>query len=585
MFGTTCKTREEKIVPRLIPDRFLNRLDDADIVAFALPSSALLAFVLAYARSFPIWETWYFIPVWRDFNQHGAWLSDLFVSRWGHISAIPNFINLMLDHLSGYDQRVDIFLSAIFAIAALFLLLRYYVPREAVLTRMFLGLTFLSLRVAEIWLDGWNTVMTLSLLLSIAAGACVLTSTSWKGLLGCALLAFLGLNSGGYCLALLPAVLIVLLIQTWQRRRASVRHGIAQALAWTGWVAALLWYWRLVADDRDAGPGAVVHKLLEPGSLILFGQIHALMLGDRWIGALELAGALIVFLVSIIRMNWRQFAALPALPALAYMVTYSTVLTVLIETARTVNGTEPLHLRYIPFLCLLPVALLALSECLAKPDPDPTVGHVPAAWRSVWRPAVKLVLCAFIASAIWNDIHYYRYQSRPNQPQLAALDRAWQQSPWTLTPGMFLYRAAMDPELVAEGLKTMRELRIGPFGRVAPPASHPLLAQENREPDIHFGINQTTRNPDGNWVVQGWAFDTGRNILMSEVYGQLGSCTETALTGMPRPDVATFFKTPRAKASGWMLTFPAHCAGSPHPAIKIHFVEKNGHWNVGEKQS
>ncbi|MES2403731.1 MAG: hypothetical protein V4567_05245 [Pseudomonadota bacterium] len=568
-------------MPKLTPNSFSNRFG---IAAFALPSAALLAFVLAYARSFPIWETWYFIPVWRDFNEHGAWFSDLFINRWGHISAIPNFLNLMLDHLSGYDQRVDILVSAIFAIAALFLLLRYYVPREAVLARVFLGLTFLSLRVAEIWLDGWNTVMTLSLLLSIAAGACVLATSSWKGLLACALLAFLGLNSGGYCLAVLPAVLIVLLMQTWQGRRAPVQRGLAQALVWIGWVAALLWYWRWMADDRDVGPGAVMHKLLEPGALTLFGHIHALMLGDRWIGALALAGALIVFLVSIIRTNWRQFASLPALPALAYMVVYSTVLTALIETARTVNGTEPLHLRYVPFLCLLPVALLAFSECLATPGPNPAAGHVSTVRQGVWPPVVKLVLCAFIASAIWNDIHYYRYQSRPNQPQLAALDRAWQQTPWMLTPGMFLYRAATDPELVAQGLKTMRELRIGPFGRVSPVKPYPSLAENNRDEDIRFIINQMIRNPDGNWVVQGWAFDTRRDIPIPDVYGQLGRCSETALSGMPRPDIAAFFKTPHAKTSGWMLTFPASCAGSPHPAIKIHFVEKNGRWNAAEKQ-
>jgi len=223
--GQYRATHQGNPVPKFLSDRFLMHLRNAGVLAFMLPSLLLLAFVTAYGRSFPIWETWYFIPVWRDFNQHGAWFSDLFVNRWGHISAIPNFLNLTLDHLSGYDQRVDILVSAIVAIAALFLLLRYYLPREAVLTRIFLGLTFLSLRATEIWLDGWDTTMTVCLLLSIAAGACVLTTSSWKGLLGCALLAFLGLNSGGYCLAVLPAVLIVLLIQTWQGWRAPVRRG------------------------------------------------------------------------------------------------------------------------------------------------------------------------------------------------------------------------------------------------------------------------------------------------------------------------------------------------------------------------
>ena len=571
-------------MPKFLSYRFSTHLRDSGVFAFMLPSLLLLAFVTAYGRSFPIWETWYFIPVWRDFARHGAWLSDLFINRWGHVPAIPNFLNLMLDHLSGYDQRLDILVSAIFAIAALFLLLRYYVPREAVLARVFLGLTFLSLRVAEIWLDGWNTVMTLSLLLSIAAGACVLATSSWKGLLACALLAFLGLNSGGYCLAALPAVLIVLLIQTWQGRRAPARRGIAQSLVWILWTGLLLWYWRFVTHGQDGSPGAVVHKLLAPGSLVLFGRIHAMMLGERWTGVIALAGVLALFLMSIARMDWRRLTSLTALPALVYMAAYSTVLTALIETSRTVNGEEPLHLRYIPFLCLLPVALLAFAERLAEPASTPVAGPASTAGGSAWRPAVKLVLCAFIASAIWNDVHYYRYQSRPNQPQLAALDRAWQQSPWTLTPGMFLYRAAMDPQLVAEGLKTMRELRMGPFGRVVPVSPNPRLTDKNQDSNIHFGIDHAASNPDGNWVVQGWAFDTHREISIPDVYGQLGGCSETALIGMPRPDVATFFKTPHARTSGWMLTFAASCAGSPHPAIKIHFVEKNGRWNAAEKQ-
>lgn len=571
-------------MPKFLSDRFLTPLRNAGALAFLLPSLLLLVFVTVYGRSFPIWETWYFIPVWRNFNQHGAWLSDLFANRWGHVSAIPNFLNLMLDHLSGYDQRLDILVSAIIAIAALFLLLRYYIPREAVLTRVFLGLTFLSLRATEIWLDGWDTIMTVCLVLSFAAGACILATRSWKGLLGCVVLTFLGLNSGGYCLAILPAVFAVLLVQTWQGQRTPFRHGMAQTVAWVFCAGLLLWYWTALTHGQDGGLSAVLHKLLAPGFFSLFIHLHALMLGGHQIGTAALLITLLIALASIARMDWHRFVSLPALPGLLYLAAYSTVVTVLIETSRTVNGEQPLHLRYIPFLCLLPVALLTLSECLARRDPNPAALHGDTPRRSVWRPVVSVALYALIASAIWNDIDHYRRESLPNQPQLAALDRAWQQSPWTLTPGMFLYRAATDPELVAQGLKTMGELRIGPFGRITPVLQRPQLAHGNEDPDIHFGIDRAAPNPDGNWIVQGWAFDTRRGTPISDVYGQLGSCTETALTGIPRPDVATFFKTPRAKASGWMLTFPSNCADSPHPAVRVHFVEKSGHWNVGEKQ-
>lgn len=571
-------------MPKHLSYRFLIRLRDLGIFAFVLPSLVLIAFVVAYGRSFPIWETWYFIPVWHDFNTHGSWFPALFVNRWGHISALPNFINLMLDHLSGYDQRLDIFVSTAIAIAALYLLLKYYLPREAMLSRIFLGVTFLSVRVSEIWLDGWNTTMTISLLLSIGAGACVLATRSWKGLLACGLLAFLGINSGGYCLAVLPAVLLVLIVQTWQGQRAPLRQGIAQTLTWILWVAILLGYWTHLIHGQDGGPSAALHTLLRPGFLPLFARMQAFILDSGHHGFLVAAMVPIVLLIGMAAGVWRRPIVQRNLPAFLYMVAYTAVLTILIETSRSAPGLSPLHLRYVPFLCLLPVALLALAECLVAPNVEAAANHGQA---PVWTPGryiVGIALCLFIIGGVRNELHYFRRDSLPNQPQLAALDRAWRQSPWSLTPGMFLYRAATDPTLVAQGLATMRELRIGPFARIAPAPPHLAREKEKQTADIHFGIDNATRNPDGNWVVLGWAFDTRRGLLMSDVYGQLGSCNETALRGLPRPDVSAFFKTSHATNSGWMLTFPAKCAISPHPAIKVYFAEKNGLWNSGEKQ-
>lgn len=553
-------------------------------IALALPASVLVAFVVAYARSFPIWETWYFIPVWKDFHQHGPWLSDLFIDRWGHITAIPNFVNLMLDSISGYDQRVDIFVSAAVAIASLYLLLRYYVPREAPLSRIFLGLTFLSVRASEIWLDGWNTVMTISLLFSIAAGACVLASRSWTGLAACAVLAFLGLNSGAYCLAILPAVLVLLAVQTWLGTH-PMRRGITLMLAWLVWSILLFAYWKVMHPGSYGDAGAIAHTLLATHFLPLFARMQTLMLGDGRLGLAVSAGVLCVFGVGIVFAGWRRLAATPALPGLLYLVIYSATLTTLIETGRTASGLSPLHLRYIPFLCLLPVALLALAECLVTPSPNDPTRRDSRSIQLAGRYAISLGLCIFIASALWNDIHHYLHASRPNQPQLAALDRAWRQSPWTLTPGMFLYRAATDPDLVARGLQTMRRLRIGPFGQVSPTSRIPSRTEAKPDIHIHFGIDRAAVDTNGNLVVTGWSFDSVRDDPVADIYAQVGPCTETALTGFSRDDVAATFKTEHAKHSGWLITFPAKCVLSAHSIVTVYFVQPDSRWNTGEKQS
>lgn len=567
-----------------LPPGLMTRLRSGNALAFALPSLALIAFVGTCARSFPIWETWYFVPVWRDFNTNGPWLSDLFVNRWGHISALPNFINLMLDDLSGYDQRVDIVVSTAAAIAGLYLLLRYLVPREAILSRIFLGLTFLSIRVSEIWLDGWNTAMTISLLLSIAAGACVVTSRSWKALAAAAAVTFLGLNSGGYCLAILPAVSLVLLVQALRRERGARSRGIAQLLVWLGCAVLLLGYWSRLTHGQDGTASAILRTMLEPDFLPLFARMQAFILGHGRLGFALAAGVPVVFLIGLAIGGWRRLIALRALPGLLYMAAYTAVLTTLIETGRTSTGEPPLYLRYIPFLCLLPVALLALAETLSVQNARHSVNEgledVPATGRRI----VVLALCLFIAGAVHGDVRFFLRESLPNQPQLAALDRAWRQSPWTLTPGMFLYRAATDPQLVSKGLETMRELRLGPFGRVHPPSAPAASTAANRDAAIHFGVDSVARNPDGNLITIGWSFDTDRARPAQRVHGQLGHCEETALTGLPRHDVARFFRNAGAAASGWLITFPAHCMAPLAHTLEVYFRDTDGRWNSATKR-
>ncbi|GEM_PF-5306065 len=541
--------------------------------ALLVPAVALLAFVLVYAHSFPVWETWYFIPVWVDFRNGGPWLADLFISRWGHITALPNFISLILDRAFNYDQRAGIFFSVAVMLATLYVLLTHYLPRSARLTGIFLGLTFLSLRAAEIWLDAWNVVMTVSLLLALAAGACVLRSSSWKALAACALLTFIGINSGGYCLPVLPAVLLVLLVQAWLGRRGSTKQALAQTGAWLAWCAVLLAYWRHM---RRGHPGAVLQTALTPNFHVVFARELAFVLGNGRLGIASLCVSVAVFLLSL-PFGYNRIRKMDRFPALVFLVIYVIVLGALIGTSRTLNGELPLHERYIPFLCLLPVALLAFAESVfSKPE---------GSWKEVMesmREGLRWLLAAFVLAAIYNDFAYWRIESA-NAPQLAALDRAWRESPWTLTPGMFMHRAHVNARIVAEGLATLRQYRLGPFAR--PPAADELnLRDAPTKPALHSdglqsGWDQAMIGADGTATLTGWAFDTNTSAPPAEVFAVVGACSETALTGLPRPDVAAALHNAAASASGWLITLPSPCVNKAKgKSINVYFVVRDQRW-------
>jgi hypothetical protein len=555
------------------------RWNALSVPAFILPAALLIVFVVAYARSYPVWETWFFIPVWEDFRSNGPWISDLFISRWGHISAIPNFINLMIDASFNYDQRVDMYFIVVTALVSLYLLLTRYITRTATLTQIFLGATFLSLRAAEVWLDGWNIAMSVPLLISLAAGACILRTQSWGWLTASALLTWLGINAGGYCLPVIPAVLATLIVQAILGLRGNRTKACMQLCAWFAWSLALYLYWTYM---RGNNADHLAHTLLQLDSYVSVVRELAFALGTGIFGLAALAAVFIGFLLclpSLSRSMQTEF-----IPALVFLFIYSGVLAVLIVTERTHNGAVALHTRYIPFLCLLPAAILAFAEQIAIPRAD----NASAAMQlsNPRQLALYGVLCALIVSAVYNDYDYYR-SFVPAVAQVASLDRAYQQSPGSLTTGMFLYRSSNDPELIDRGLATMKRLRLGPFGQSPPAGPLPASstsdvkpAAELERPSFQIGIDQMQKNPDGNLVIVGWAFDPGSDTQLQTAYARLsGGCQENALVGLPRSDVAKFFKTKLASSSGWMVTFPARCMASHNSVnIEMTFTSVDGHW-------
>lgn len=544
------------------------------IAVIAVPALLLCAFVLAYARSFPVWETWYFIPVWADFRDGGPWLADLFISRWGHITAFPNFINLILDRVFNYNQRAGILFSVATMVLALYLLLKHYLPRSSRFTAVFLALTFLTIRAAEIWLDAWNTAMTISLLLAIAAGACVLRSSSWKWLVLCALLTFIGINSGGYCLPVLPAVTLALIAQSLLGQR-NRKQAMAQVTAWLAFSALVLLYWRAM---RRGNPGLVLHTALTPEFYMDFSRELAFALGDGRLGAAILVAAAAVFLLSL-PFGLRKLRQMENLPSLIFLIIYAGVLGVLIGTARTLQGTLPLHARYIPFLCLLPIALLAFAET-ALSGSSRSGDQVFESMRG----GLRWLLAILVATALYNDFSHWNL-SRGNAPQMAALDRAWQDSPETLTPGMFLHRAHPDAGIIAKGLAIMQQFRMGPFAR-SKSSNEPALRAAVRDEHlystaVHSGWDQSLISADGSATLAGWAFDSTANSALVTVFVRIDdTCSERALTGLPRPDVARALNAPAASHSGWLITLPPACAkkaeGKP---VTVYLVTRDHHWS------
>lgn len=566
----TCNMPQTRTANVELQPRKHGGIGHAGWFALLVPALLLLVFVAIFARSYPVWETWFFIPTWKDFATGGPWIKDLFVTRWGHISAFPSLVYLLLDHTFNYDQRVDIWFSVLAAITTLYLLLRVYLPRSAPLTGILLGVVFLSIRADEIWLDGWNIMMTVPLLIGIAAGACALKSDSWKAFLGCAALALLGVNSGGYCLPVLPAVLVLLAAKLPLRsdvRRSRIK---AQITAWLFWALALVGYWHFM---RRGNAWQVMETVFEPSFYRLVVRQFAFVFGANRTGYAALALVVLLFAAGLAVSRRRP--AVNALPALGFLATYAIVLVLLIDVARTVHGGDPVHSRYIPFLALLLIAMLAYAETV--------FGHRTATQIAPSRLAITLALSALIIVVLFGDYRQWQIV-RGFAPQLAALDKAYQHAPNTLTPGMFLGRAALDPALVAQGLNTMRALRIGPFTRdsslpVFVPPSTTLLDGTH----VLFGTDRVSALST-TVVVDGWAFDTASKQSAKDVFAIADNgCVETALRGLPRPDVARHFASYSALKSGWLVTFPGTCLRTAHGGLTLYFVADNQHWTSVRK--
>ncbi|WP_130619410.1 hypothetical protein [Dyella amyloliquefaciens] len=511
-----------------------------------VPVFVLALFVAHFARSFPVWETWFFMGTWQKLSQHENWVPDLFIDRWGHISALPNLLNIGIDSIFNFDQRFDIYFLFLVAIATLLVTARYYFYDNKLRVVLALACLFLTLRAAEIWLDGWNTAMVVPLFMAVTVGALVSHCRhAWQIALAAVVL-FLGINAGGYCLPALAASPIILCLRARQGEVAWRTVALwLLACAFVGAYYLMVRASSTVLDLRDHRPGSDFFSLV-------WTLIARSIYPGIW-GSVAFAALMIALL-----MTKGKFLATassgPANHAKIYLVIYALVLAGLIASTRAHHGPAPLHERYVPLLCLGPMALLGLCETHYAANSN----HVRRKWLCGFAGGLSW---AFVLLSIAGNANYW-FAFASSAPQLQELDDAYSEFPQLATPGMFLGRASNDPVLVATGLAIMREARIGPYRVHSSPTFVQLeLSRKSSkvDPSIALSLDGQTMDAEGNLQVFGWSFDRSEGHAPRVMILRLGDCRELALAGLPRPDVAEALKTPAALRSGWLATFPAAC--------------------------
>jgi hypothetical protein len=401
----------------------------AQIIAVAV-ASAVLAFALIIGKQYPIWETWYFIPVWDEFARGGPWLRSLFADRWGHVHAVPNAINLFVGYISGYSMKVDIVLTWLAALSAFVLMLRRVSDRTILIVAIAAGL--FSIRNMEVWVSSWNLAWTLSLLWAVSIGVVIsgrLTLARMGAAIAISVLAVLTLGVG---VAIIASPIVVL---AWRALRETPARWTL--LAWSVWMAGLLFLFRSI---REGGPG--VSRLLSADWTAFLGQASFPLLEAP---SLMVGAALVLALCGLVASNMK----LPDDPIFRfwlYLASCVLVFLVLLSVARPAPRS-----RYLLFLFLLPACIAVLLGRISSANER---------WRPVYYGAVSIWLavagyqsCAF-AQVVWG---WYGATAR--------VEELARTNPDALIAKDFLGIAASDEALVARGLETMKRLRVNIFSR------------------------------------------------------------------------------------------------------------------------
>ena len=402
------------------------------IMAYGLFPLLMLAFIIGYTKPYPIWETWYFIDVWRQFADGGHWFHSLFIERWGHIHAIPNFVNLIVGSVSCHSMLADAVIAWAVTVAALFVIARQ-LPRN-VLIALGIGSALFTTRLAEIWLNSWDLMWGLSLLQAASIGTCLARPTPRSFVVALAVGAT-AILTAGQGVAIVAAGLVPLALHAVLQRRAA-----AYLLIWAAFSFACLRIFESLAGSQTP-----VSRLLELDPQNVFGLLGlALGPGTLFVNLMLIAAGLAIGY----GLRGLRFQRLSREDRFwIYMVSMLLGLVMLLA----VNRPGQFLSRYLMFLWIAPAAVVYLIyRCSA--------GRL--AGQAIW----SLVCAAWIALNSWASYNFHSTVAgwEPLSRPTVALSR---NDPDAVTAEMLQGIAASDVALVAKGLSTMKGMRTNIYCR------------------------------------------------------------------------------------------------------------------------
>lgn len=413
----------------------LGALRPVPLLAAAVPAAVTLAFILVYGKAYPVWETWHFIPAWEALLTGGNWFAELMKSRWGHIHFIPNAVNLFVGYLTNYNMMADLLVLWVTAVATVLVFMRFMPPNPLLIAAA--ATAFFSMRVAEVWLNGWNLMIPLSVFLAGLMAWLLSGQLTTARVAAALLLSLLAVLTAGQGVASVAAGFIVLAFRAiWER---PARFAV---IGWLiGSAGVLLFFSSLRPESsgvlNNLGVMTVASALALLGHVVLYR------------GSILTGAALVLLGLIALALATRRGEALDR-RVLFWLFIALNVLGVcgLVGLARSGEG-YPVHNRY---LLLNTPFLIAVASVLVMCWPS----------SRPWRVLSSAALAIWLASAAMMS---YKFAARVNgwSRRPADLERQALANPQSLTPDQFMGLASTDRDLVKNGLATMRRLQVNIF--------------------------------------------------------------------------------------------------------------------------
>ncbi|MBC7942583.1 MAG: hypothetical protein H7Z19_23000 [Chitinophagaceae bacterium] len=407
----------------------MNLRKAALLAAYLVFPLSTLVFLVAYIKPYPVWETWTFIDVWAQFARGEGWLRSLFVTRWGHIHALPNFITLLVGSVSCHSQMPEAIASWAMALAALFVIARQLPPQ--VLIALGVSSALFTVRLAEVWLNSWNLMWSLSLMQAALIGTC-LTRPSWRSLGLAAGIGATSILTAGQGVAIVAAGTVPLLMHALRDRRA-----VPLVLVWVAFVIGCVVSFALLSGSGARAGAAQLISFDAKNVLALLA--YALGEGESYLLAFVIVASL------CIGYALRGFSLSQLTKADLFWVYMGSLLLcfVLLLTL-----TRPGHLlaRYLTLLWIAPTVVVYFMYRSSEGKPAA-------------RAVVLAVCVGWVALNGWNGYAFGLLVDgwEPLSRDLVALSKS---DPLRVQAEMLKGVSSNDVPLMARGLTTMRELSV-----------------------------------------------------------------------------------------------------------------------------